>query len=106
MGQGISKKCYVHIERLPQHMIKNTSVKVEIKKEISSQEMLNYDEIKTENHDDLNDAVYKETVSLILKIFFIKVIKMGSEIKIITYYFSLFFNFFIISCFLLSYLVN
>ena len=68
MMKGLLKKCYVLIERLPEHMIKKPFVKVD-KNEFSSQEILSYDEIKTEEHDDLNDNVYKDNVSNTLKIF-------------------------------------
>ena len=57
------KKCYVHLERLPEHMIKSSYEKVDIKYEFSSHEALKFDEIKIEEHDDLNDKIYKDDVS-------------------------------------------
>ena len=50
------KKSYVHLERLPQHVIKKYIVKVEVNNEISSQKILDIDEIKIEEHEDLNDV--------------------------------------------------
>ena len=63
MMQRILKECYVHIERLPEHMVKKSFVKVDIKYETSSEETLDYDEIKIEEHDDLNDNIYEDNVS-------------------------------------------
>ena len=62
---GISKECYVLIERLPKHMIKKSFVGVDKQYEISFKETLKFDEIKIEEHDDLNDNIYKENVSKI-----------------------------------------
>ena len=53
-------KCYVHLERLPKNMIKSSFVKVDMKYEFSSHEA--FDEIKIEEHDDLNAKIYKEDV--------------------------------------------
>ena len=61
--QGIIKKCYVHLERLPQHMVKKCFVKFDVKYEISSQEKLEFDEIKIEEHENLDDNIYKGNVS-------------------------------------------
>ena len=61
--QGIIKKCYVHLERLPDHMIKKCSIKVDMKYLFSSQEKLEFDEIKVEEHDDLDGDIYKDNVS-------------------------------------------
>ena len=61
--KGRMKKCYVHLERLPKHMNKKCFVKFDIKNEISSQETLEFDEIKIEEHEDLDDNIYKENVS-------------------------------------------
>ena len=58
--QEIIKECYVHLERLPEHMIKKCSIKVDMK----SQETLEFDEIKIEEHDDLDGDIYKDNVSL------------------------------------------
>ena len=55
MMQGILKECYVLIERLPEHIIKKSYVKVDIKYEDSSHEI--------EEHDDSNDNTYKNNVS-------------------------------------------
>ena len=55
------KKCYIHLERLPQHMIKTSFEKVDMKYEFSSHEA--FDEIKIEEHDDLNDKIYNDDVS-------------------------------------------
>ena len=57
------KKCYVHLERLPEHIIKNSFVKVHVNFESSSQETLMLDEIKTEEHTDLDDNIYNDKVS-------------------------------------------
>ena len=57
------KKCYVHLERLPEHIIKNSFVKVGVNFESSSQETLMLDEIKTEEHTDLDDNIYNDKVS-------------------------------------------
>ena len=59
------KECYVLIERLPEHIIKKSFVRVDELYEISSKETLKFDEIKIEEHDDLNDNIYKENVSKI-----------------------------------------
>ena len=61
--QGIIKKCYVHLERLPDHMIKKCSIKVDMKYLFSSQETLKFDEMKIE-HDDLDEDILKDIVSL------------------------------------------
>ena len=52
------KKCYVHLERLPEDMIKSSFEKVDMKYETSL-----HDEIKIEAHEDLNDKIYKDDVS-------------------------------------------
>ena len=57
------KKCYVHLERLPKHMIKKSFVKVNMKYENPCQEALKFDEIKIEEHEDLDDNIYKDNVS-------------------------------------------
>ena len=57
------KKCYIHLERLPQHMIKTSFEKVDMKYEFSSHEAFKFDEIKIEEHEDLNDKIYKDDVS-------------------------------------------
>ena len=62
--QEIIKKCYVHLERLPKHMINKCSIKVDMKYLFSSQEKLEFDEIKVEEHDDLDGDIYKDNVSL------------------------------------------
>ena len=62
-------KCYVHLERLPKHMIKSSFVKVDMKYEFSSHEALKFDEIKIEEHEDLNDRIYKDDVSHALLFF-------------------------------------
>ena len=64
------KKCYVHLERLPQHMIKTSFEKVDMNYEFSSHEALKFDEIKIEEHEDLNDKIYKDDVSNSLLFFF------------------------------------
>ena len=46
------KKCYVHLERLPVNVIKKCFVKADLK-----------NEIKVEEHDDLNDQIYNYDVS-------------------------------------------
>ena len=61
--QGISKECYVLIERLPAHLIKESLLKVDKQYEIFSRETLKFDEIIKEEHDDLNDDIYKANVS-------------------------------------------
>ena len=61
--KGVLKECYVLIERLPEQMIKKSFVKVDELYGISSKETLKYDEIKIEDHDDLNDNIYKDNVS-------------------------------------------
>ena len=77
--QEIIKKCYVHLERLPKHMINKCSIKVDMKYLFSSQEKLEFDEIKVEEHDDLDGDIYKDNVSL----FWLWLIKKSS---IRTYY--------------------
>ena len=57
------KKCYVHLERLPKHVIKNLFVKDNMKKESPCQETVTLDDIKIEEHKDLNDNIYKDNVS-------------------------------------------
>ena len=57
------KKCYVHLERLPEHMIKKSIVKVDIKCENPSEETFKADEIKIEDHNDLDDYIYTNNVS-------------------------------------------
>ena len=64
-----TKKCYVLLERLPKHMIKNPSVKVNMDYEIPCQKTMNFNEIKIEEHDDLDDSIYKDNVSHFLNIF-------------------------------------
>ena len=67
------KECYIHLERLPQYMNKKSFVKVDVKHEISSEEN-KFNEIKIEKHDDLNDNIYKNEVSIsLIFIFFIQV---------------------------------
>ena len=61
--QGISKECYVLIERLPEHLIKESLLKDDKQYEIFSRETLKFDEIIKEEHDDLNDDIYKANVS-------------------------------------------
>ena len=73
--QLILKKCYVLLERLPE---KKSFVRVNEWYGISSKETLNFDEIKLEEHDNLNDNIYKENVSEIS--FFIDVSKWKREI--------------------------
>ena len=51
MMQGILNECYVHIERLPEHIIKKSFIKVDIKYETSFQE------IKINENVDLKDIV-------------------------------------------------
>ena len=46
------KKCYVHLERLPENVIKKSYVKGDLK-----------NEIKIEEHDDLKDQIYNDDVS-------------------------------------------
>ena len=46
------KKCYAHLERLPVNEIKKCSVKADLK-----------NEIRVEEHDDLNDQIYHDDVS-------------------------------------------
>ena len=46
-------------------MIKKSFVGVDKQYEISFKETLKFDEIKIEEHDDLNDNIYKENVSKI-----------------------------------------
>ena len=46
------KKCYVHLERLPDHVIKEYLEKYDLKYEI-----------KIEEHNDLNDDIYRDKVS-------------------------------------------
>ena len=62
--QGIIKKCYVHLERLPEHMIKKCSVKIDMKYLSSSEETLKLDEIKIEEFEDLDGNIYNDNVSL------------------------------------------
>ena len=62
--QGIIKKCYVHLERLPEHMIKKCSIKIDMKYLFSSEETLKLDEIKIEEHEDLDGDIYNDIVSL------------------------------------------
>ena len=44
-------------------MIKTYFVKIDVKSEISYQETLQFDEIKIEEHEDLDDNIYKSNVS-------------------------------------------
>ena len=46
------KKCYVHLERLTENEIKKSLGMVDLK-----------NEIKIEEHDDLNDQIYNDDVS-------------------------------------------
>ena len=46
------KKCYVHLERLPESAIKKSFVKTDL-----------MNEIKVEEHDDLNGQIYNDDVS-------------------------------------------
>ena len=62
--QGIITKCYVLLERLPELKIKKCSIKVDMKYLFSSQETLKVDEIKIEEHKDLDGNIYKDNVSL------------------------------------------
>lgn len=61
--KGVIKKCYIHIERLPEHMINKSVVRVDKQYEISLKETLKLDDIKIEEHDNLNDNIYKDNVS-------------------------------------------
>ena len=63
--QGITKKCYVLLERLPELKIKKCSIKVDMKYLFSSQETLKVDEIKIEEHKDLDGDIYNDNVNLI-----------------------------------------
>ena len=54
------KKCYVLLQRLSEDMVKSSFKKVDMKYEFSSHEA--FDEIKIEEHDDLNAKIYKEDV--------------------------------------------
>ena len=58
--QKSTKKCNVNLERLPVQ-------KVEIKSETSSQEILNSDEIKIEEHNDLDSVSNSTFYGCILK---------------------------------------
>ena len=62
--QGIIKECYVHLERLPEYMVKKCSIKIDMKYLFSSQEALNFDEIKIEEHEDLDGDIYNVNVSM------------------------------------------
>ena len=53
------KKFYASLERLPENEIKNCFGKVDLK-----------NEIKVEEHDDLNDNIYNDNVSQYLFILF------------------------------------
>ena len=64
------KKCYVHLQRLSEDMIKSSFEKVDMNYEFSSHEALKFDEIKIEEHEDLNDKIYKDDVSHSLLFFF------------------------------------
>ena len=56
MLQGITKECSVHIRRLSERQIRMSIVAVE--------------EIKIEEHDDINDQIYSNSVSqFILRLF-------------------------------------
>ena len=62
--QGIIKKCYVHLERLPEPVIRKCSIKIDMKYLFSSEETLKLDEIKIEEHEDLDGDIYNDNVSL------------------------------------------
>ena len=62
--QGIDNKCYVHLERLPEHIITKSSVKADMKYFFSSEETLKVDEIEIEEHEDLDGDIYNDNVSL------------------------------------------
>ena len=62
--QRIMNKCYVHLERLPEHVIKKCSVKIDMKYLSSSEETLKLDEIKIEEFEDLDGNIYNDNVSL------------------------------------------
>ena len=62
--QGIIKECYVHLERLSEQVIKKCSVKTHMKYLFSSEETLKLDEIKIEEHEDLDGDIYNDIVSL------------------------------------------
>ena len=76
MMQEVLKKFYVHIERLPEHMINKSFAKVDKKYETSSKRKLDFDQIKIEEHDDLSDNIYKDNVSILFNYsFLLKMIK-------------------------------
>ena len=50
--QESMNKCYVYLEKLPENEIKKCFVKADLK-----------NEIKVEEHDDLNDQIYSDNVS-------------------------------------------
>ena len=60
------KKCYVHLEKLPKNMIKNSFVEINKKFE-------NHDNIKSKEYKGLNENIYNDNVShsLFFKNFFL-----------------------------------
>ena len=61
------KKCSVRIERLPAHVLGKSFCKINPENKFVAQKNQNEDiksEIKVENHDNLDDLIYKESVSI------------------------------------------
>ena len=59
------KKCYVHLQRLPEHIIKNSYVKIDMECQNSSQETIEFNEIEVKEHENLNDNFYRDNVIFI-----------------------------------------
>ena len=59
------KKCYVHLQRLPEHIIKNSYVKIDMECQNSSQETIKFNEIEIKEHENLNDNFYRDNVIFI-----------------------------------------
>ena len=61
-----TKECSVKIDRLPVHVFKSLLGRINLEKNHDLQKQQNKyikTEIKIENHDDLDDPIYKDSVS-------------------------------------------
>ena len=64
------KKCYVHLQRLPEHIIKSSYVKIDMECQNSSQETIKFNEIEIKEHENLNDNFYRDNVIFIFILMF------------------------------------
>ena len=65
--QGSIEKSYAHMERLPEDMTEKSFVEVDMKYQASELlKPINLDDMKVEEHENLDDNIYKDNVSQFL----------------------------------------